>query len=199
MKRWWLGALAGAGALALVGGGMVAWRAWSGVAVETGPGSFYDLQATSLEGEAVPLSRYKGRVALVVNTASACGFTPQYEGLEELYQRYRDRGFVVLGFPCNEFGGQEPGSPQEIRAFCTAKFHVTFPLFAKVSVKPGPEQAEVYRFLTAGGQVPSWNFCMYLVGLDGRVLRYYPSLTPPGSSELHKALEGALGLDSKGS
>ena len=197
MKKWWIGALLGGAAV--IGGGLLVLRSLSGVAVATGPGSFFDLEATSLEGEPVPLSRYKGQVVLVVNVASQCGFTGQYEGLEALYQKYSGKGLVVLGFPSNEFGGQEPGSAQEIRDFCTTRFHVTFPMFAKVNVKPGPDQSPVYKFLTSGGQVPSWNFCKYLVGQDGRVLRYYPSLTPPGSSELHKALEGALGLDSKGS
>lgn len=190
MRKWWFGALAGA--VVLVGGGFLALRTWSGVAVAGGPGTLHDLEARNLEGEPVPLSRYRGKVLLVVNTASQCGFTPQYEGLEALYRKYSARGFVVLGFPSNEFGGQEPGSPEEIRQFCTTRFDVTFPMFGKVSVKPGPDQSPVYRFLTSGGQVPSWNFCKFLVAADGRVLRYYPSLTAPDSQALQKAIEEAL-------
>jgi glutathione peroxidase len=190
MRKWWFGVAAGVAVL--VGGGLYAWRSTLGVAVQAGAGSFHDLQAVGLDGQPVELSRYRGRVLLVVNTASQCGFTPQYEGLEALYQKYRDRGLVVLGFPCNDFGGQEPGAAQQIHEFCSTRFRVTFPLFDKVVVKPGPDQSPVYRFLTAGGQVPSWNFCKYLVGRDGRVLRYYPSLTTPGSAELQKAIEEAL-------
>ena len=190
MRKWWFGVAAGVAVL--VGGGLYAWRSTLGVAVQAGGGSLHDLQAVGLDGQTVALSGYRGRVLLVVNTASQCGFTPQYEGLEALYQKYRDRGLVVLGFPCNDFGGQEPGAAQQIREFCSTRFRVTFPMFDKVVVKPGPDQSPVYRFLTADGQVPSWNFCKYLVGRDGRVLRYYPSLTAPGSAELQKAIEEAL-------
>lgn len=189
VKKWWFAAL-GAAAVLVVGGSAL--RSYSGVAVAAGPGSFYDLSAPALDGSLVPMSAYRGKVVLVVNTASRCGFTSQYEGLEALYQKYRDRGFVVLGFPSNDFGGQEPGTSEEIRDFCTSQYHVTFPMFAKVSVKPGPDQSPVYRFLTAGGQKPSWNFCKYLVGPEGQVLRYYPSMTPPSAGVLQKAIEEAL-------
>lgn len=189
-KMWWVGLTAAAG-IVLTGG--LALRAQSGTPVETTPGSFYELKATALDGQPVEMSLYRGKVLLVVNTASQCGFTKQYEGLEALHQKFAARGFAVLGFPSNDFGGQEPGSAEEIRDFCTSRYKVTFPMFAKVQVKPGPEQSPVYRFLTSGGQVPSWNFCKYLVDREGKVVRYYPSMTSPGSGTLQKAIEAALG------
>lgn len=172
-----------------LGGALCLW----GGAAWAGPGEgLYDLTVPSLEGQPVPLSQYRGQVAMVVNTASRCGFTGQYADLEALYQELRGRGFVVLGFPCDEFGGQEPGSAEEIRAFCTERYQVTFPLFAKVRVKRGPEQAEVYRFLTAQHKPPSWNFTKYLVDRQGRVRHRYGSMTSPGSRSLRKALEELL-------
>ncbi|HVO29318.1 MAG TPA: glutathione peroxidase, partial [bacterium] len=124
--------------------------------------SFHDLTANSLDGKPVKMSDYKGKVLLVVNTASECGFTPQYAGLEKLYEDYKDRGVVVLGFPSNDFGGQEPGTPAQIRAFCDTKYHVQFPLFEKVKTK-GAGQSPVYAFLTKGHGEPKWNFHKYLV------------------------------------
>ena len=153
--------------------------------------SFFDLKAKSLRGAEVPLSDYKGKVALVVNVASECGFTPQYEGLERLHEAYRDRGLVVLGFPCNQFGGQEPGGAEQIEQFCTLKFGVKFPLFEKVDVK-GAQQSPVYAFLSAGHGEPKWNFHKYLVGKDGRVLAAYPSQVEPEASALKTAIEAAL-------
>ena len=154
--------------------------------------SLYDLEATSLEGTKVDLSTYRGKVALVVNVASACGYTPQYAGLEALQQAYAARGLVVLGFPSNEFGGQEPGSAEEIRAFCSSRYHVSFPLFAKGETRPGPGQSAVYRFLTAGGQVPAWNFSKYLVDATGHVVGFFASGIAPDSPELRSAIEAAL-------
>jgi glutathione peroxidase len=153
--------------------------------------SFFDLNAKSLRGAEVPLSDYKGKVALVVNVASECGFTPQYEGLERLHEAYRERGLVVLGFPCNQFGGQEPGGAEQIEQFCTLKFGVKFPLFEKVDVK-GDRQSPVYAFLSARHGEPKWNFHKYLVGKDGRVLAAYPSQVEPEASELKTAIEAAL-------
>jgi glutathione peroxidase len=154
----------------------------------------YALATTTLEGEPAPLSAYAGKVALVVNVASRCGFTPQYAGLETLAQTYADRGLVVLGFPSNEFGQQEPGTPQEIREFCTSNFGVTFPLFSKQLTQPGEHQSPVYAFLyEATGEAPDWNFCKYLVGRDGQVLGFWRSRTTPDDPDLTAAIEKALG------
>ena len=118
-----------------------------------------------LDGKPVDLARYKGHVVLVVNVASHCGFTPQYAGLEKLYLDNKDKGFVILGFPSNDFGGQEPGTPAEIATFCSSKYNVTFPMFEKVVTK-GPGQSPVYQFLTTGFPAPTWNFCKYLIVYD---------------------------------
>jgi glutathione peroxidase len=150
----------------------------------------------SINGEAVELSSYRGRTLLIVNTASECGFTPQYEGLEKLYETYKDRGLVVLGFPSNDFGGQEPGSAEEIVTFCKKSYGVTFPLFAKIHAK-GPEIAPLYKTLTedtpAGikGEV-RWNFTKFLVDRQGAVVaRFEPKVTPQ-SAELTAAVETTL-------
>jgi len=141
----------------------------------------------------VDLGAYQGKVSLVVNVASECGYTPQYAGLQELYAQMKDRGLVVLGFPCNDFGGQEPGSPAQIRSFCTERYEVTFPMFEKVRTKAGEGQSEVYAVLgEAAGELPSWNFGKYLVGKDGRVLAYFPSGVTPESTELREAIVAAL-------
>ena len=150
--------------------------------------SVHAFKATSIDGEEVALSRYRGKVMLIVNTASRCGFTGQYEGLEQLYQRYAPRGLVVLGFPCNDFGGQEPGSEAEIKAFCTERFEVSFPMFSKVHVR-GEQASPLYRYLTqAAGQV-RWNFTKFLVDGDGHVLRQFPSAVAPLSDDLTRAVE----------
>lgn len=154
--------------------------------------SFYDLSAKSIDGQEVAFSQYKGKVSLVVNVASQCGFTPQYEGLQKLYLAYKDKGVVVLGFPSNEFGGQEPGTDAEIKTFCSTRFGVDFPMFSKVNVKKGDGQSPVYTYLTKDLAAPKWNFTKYLVGKDGRVLGVYPSNVAPDSAELKKAIEDAL-------
>jgi glutathione peroxidase len=160
---------------------------------EAAMNSIHAFEVQTLEGEARPLSAYAGKVLLVVNTASECGFTPQYEGLEKLYTTRKASGFEVLGFPCNDFGGQEPGSAQEIRTFCTQKFAVTFPMFAKVVVQPGKEQAPLYAFLGAAtGKLPKWNFGKYLIGKDGKPIAFYPSTTKPDDAELAAAIDRAL-------
>jgi glutathione peroxidase len=147
----------------------------------------------SLEGEPAPLDQWRGKVVLIVNTASQCGFTPQYKGLEALHQELESRGFAVLGFPCNEFGSQEPGDAKEIRTFCTDHFQVTFPMFEKVQVKPGDGLSPIYAWLEAAtGQVPSWNFCKYLVGKDGKPIRFFASKTTPDAPDLRAAIETAL-------
>jgi glutathione peroxidase len=154
--------------------------------------SFFNLSAVTLEGYEQPMTAYQGKVVLVVNTASECGFTPQYADLEKLWQDYRARGLVVLGFPSNDFGQQEPGTSGEIRSFCDLKFHVTFPMFAKVKTK-GDGQSKVFAFLTAEHPKPRWNFYKYLIGRDGLVHDYFVSLTNPDSKRLRRAVEKALG------
>ena len=155
--------------------------------------NFYSLKTRSLEGKEVDLAQYRGKVTLVVNVASKCGYTPQYAGLEELQTKLKDKGFAVLGFPSNDFRGQEPGTPEEIRAFCTEKYHVDFPMFAKVQTKAGEGQSEVYALLgKASGKLPTWNFCKYLVGKDGTVLQFFDSKVTPDSAELRAAIDKVL-------
>lgn len=155
--------------------------------------NLYALQAPALDGKTVDLGQYRGKVALVVNVASECGFTPQYAGLEKLSKDYAAKGLVVLGFPSNEFGGQEPGTAADIQSFCTTKYGVTFPLFAKVETKKGAGQSPVYAYLTSAADAePNWNFCKYLVGKDGKVLKFWKSRTAPDSAELLAAIDAAL-------
>jgi glutathione peroxidase len=154
--------------------------------------SFFALKAASLDGKPVDFAQYRGKVVLAVNVASRCGFTPQYKGLEALYTELAPKGLVLLGFPSNEFGGQEPGTAGEIATFCKNNYGVTFPMFTKGNVKPGPDQSTVYAFLTASGNVPSWNFCKYVVGRDGKVKAFFPSKVTPESSELREELTKEL-------
>jgi len=154
--------------------------------------SLYELKVKSLEGKEVNLADYKGKVTLCVNVASECGFTPQYEGLQKLHADLSEKGFAVLGFPSNEFGKQEPGDAATIRKFCDSKYKVTFPLFEKGITKPGEGQSPVYAFLTKGREAPSWNFCKYLVGKDGKVLGFYPSKVKPDDKGLRDEIEKAL-------
>lgn len=154
----------------------------------------YALSVKSLEGAQVSLNDYRGQVSLIVNVASACGYTPQYGGLERIYEKYKGRKFSVLGFPSNDFGEQEPGSPEQIREFCSTKYRVTFPMFEKVQTKPGPGQSGVYALLgRAAGSLPSWNFGKYLISRSGEVLKMFPSDVPPESPEVVAAIEAALG------
>ena len=160
---------------------------------KTADASLLAFKVNSLDGKPVDLAGYKGKVALVVNVASKCGYTPQYAGLEDLYKELEPKGFVILGFPSNDFGGQEPGSPDEIRTFCTEKFGVTFPMFSKVQTQAGPEQSPVYSYLnSATGKLPTWNFCKYLIGKDGKAIAFYPSKVKPSDDELRKAIDTAL-------
>jgi glutathione peroxidase len=165
-------------------------RAASGTVVS----SLYDLKTTTLLGKPADLSAYRGRVTLVVNVASYCGFTPQYKGLEKLHRELSGKAFSVLGFPSNDFGEQEPGSPQEITEFCRLTYDVTFPMFAKVVTKPGADQSPIYKFLGASGHLPAWNFAKYLVGKDGRVLAFFPSEVTPEAPELRRAVDNALAV-----
>jgi glutathione peroxidase len=154
--------------------------------------SFYDLKTNTLLGKPADLGIYRGKVTLVVNVASFCGFTPQYEGLEKLHRDLSGKGFAVLGFPSNDFGEQEPGSPQEIAEFCKRTYDVTFPMFAKVVTKPGREQSPIYTFLGSSGHLPAWNFSKYLIGKDGKIIAFYPSEVTPESPELRGAITKAL-------
>lgn len=150
-------------------------------------------QTRTLAGEPTSLEPWRGQVALVVNVASKCGLTPQYEGLEALYREFKDQGFVILAFPSNDFMGQEPGTPAEIQSFCSTKFDVTFPLFEKMVVK-GEGKSELYRFLTAGGlEEPSWNFTKYLVDREGRVISRFAPRTTPEDPGLRAAVKAAIG------
>ncbi|MFA5684834.1 MAG: glutathione peroxidase [Lysobacteraceae bacterium] len=150
--------------------------------------SVHDFSATTIDGETRSLADYRGQVALVVNTASKCGFTPQYEGLEALYRKYADKGFVVLGFPCDQFGHQEPGDEDEIRNFCSLTYDVSFPLFAKIKVN-GAEAHPLYRYMKKeakgllGSEAVKWNFTKFLVDRDGKVRRRYAPTDTPESIE----------------
>ena len=156
-------------------------------------GSLLSLKVESLDSGPVDLSTYKGQVLLVVNVASKCGYTKQYEGLEQLYSELTAKGFQVLGFPSNDFGGQEPGTAAQIRTFCTDTYKVNFPMFGKVVTKPGPDQSPVYSYLgEATGKVPGWNFGKYLVGRDGKAIAFYPSTVKPDDAELRTAIDKAL-------
>lgn len=155
--------------------------------------SFYALETQDLDGAPVELAAYAGQVSLVVNTASQCGYTSQYAGLEELQQDYASRGFTVLAFPSGDFGGQEFDDAAEIRAFCEDSYSVSFPLLAKSGVKAGAGQSPVFAFLgRATGSLPGWNFGKYLVARDGRVLAFFPTPVAPTSDELRRAIENAL-------
>jgi glutathione peroxidase len=154
--------------------------------------SFYDLKTTTLDGKPADLGMYKGKVSLVVNVASKCGFTPQYEGLEKLQREMKGKDFNVLGFPSNDFGSQEPGTAEEIITFCKATYGVTFPMFEKVVTKSGAAQSPIYAYLGTSGSLPSWNFGKYVVGRDGKVVAYFPSKVTPESPELRAAVDKAL-------
>jgi len=155
--------------------------------------NIYDLSAKTLEGEPVSLAQYRGQVTLLVNVASACGYTPQYAGLQRVYIKYKDKRFAVLGFPSNDFGRQEPGSPQQIREFCVSKYRVDFPMFEKVQTKTGPGQSEIYAALERGaGALPTWNFGKYLISRSGKVLKFYPSKVDPEDAALLQDIEAAL-------
>jgi glutathione peroxidase len=159
--------------------------------------SMYTIKTTTLEGAPVDLSQYQGKVVLVVNVASRCGFTSQYAGLQKLYDTYKDKGFVVLGIPSNDFGGQEPGSEKEIKEFCTTKYAVTFPMLSKEQTKAGSGQSEIYEFLgTRMGKLPGWNFSKYLVNKEGQPVAFYASTVAPDDKALAKAIEQALGMTS---
>lgn len=157
--------------------------------------SLYDISVKNGKGEDVALSQYKGKALLVVNVASECGFTPQYEGLQKLYEKYKDHGLEILGFPCNQFGGQEPGKDEEIQSFCTGRFGVRFPIFSKVDVN-GDHASKLFQFLkkeapgVLGTEAIKWNFTKFLVSKDGVVLKRFGSVDKPES--LESDIEAAL-------
>jgi glutathione peroxidase len=157
--------------------------------------SIYDFTMKSIDGKPVPLASFKGKLTLVVNVASKCGFTPQYTGLEALYEKYKAQGFVIAGFPANNFLSQEPGTDQEIKTFCSNKYNVTFPLFSKISVK-GDDQAPLYKFLTDKSSNPStggdikWNFTKFLVDRNGNIIQRFESAVTP--EQMDAAIEKAL-------
>jgi glutathione peroxidase len=162
-----------------------------------GASSLYEFTLNSIDGQPAPLGAYKGKVLLLVNVASNCGFTPQYKGLEAVYEKYKDQGLVVIGFPANNFMGQEPGTNEEIKTFCSRKYNVTFPMYSKISVK-GDDKAPLYQYLTdtnanptTGGEI-KWNFTKFLVDRDGKVIaRFEPKVTPD-SADVTSAIEKAL-------
>ena len=156
----------------------------------------YGFTLNSIDGKPAPLADYKGKVILLVNVASQCGYTPQYSALEATYEKYKGQGFVILGFPANNFGAQEPGTNEEIKTFCTRKYNVTFPMYAKISVK-GADQALLYGYLTkeTGAGISGdikWNFTKFLVGRDGTVVKRIESAVKPDSDEMTKAIKAEL-------
>ena len=154
--------------------------------------SFYDLKTKTLRGEPADLGAYRGKVSLVVNVASYCGYTPQYAGLEQLHRELKDKGFNVLGFPSNDFGEQEPGTAEEIATFCKRTYDVTFPMFEKVVTKKGAGQSPVYAFLGASGHLPQWNFSKYIVDKHGQIVAFFPSDVTPDDPALRAAITKAL-------
>jgi len=156
----------------------------------------YTFTLNSIDGKPAPLADYKGKVILVVNVASQCGYTPQYSALEAIYEKYKDQGFVIVGFPANNFGAQEPGTNEEIKTFCTRKYSVTFPIYAKISVK-APNQAPLYTYLTKDtgpgirGDI-QWNFTKFLVDRNGNVVQRFEPAVTPDSKEMTAAIEQQL-------
>jgi glutathione peroxidase len=162
-----------------------------------GASSVYEFTMNSIEGHPMPLANFQGKVMLIVNVASKCGFTPQYEGLEAVYEKYKDQGFVIVGFPANNFMAQEPGTNEEIKTFCSTKYNVKFPLYSKISVK-GDDKAPLYQFLTdqaanpkTGGEI-KWNFTKFLVDRNGKIVARFESPVKPESPEVTSAIEKAL-------
>jgi glutathione peroxidase len=158
--------------------------------------SIYDFTLPSIDGKPMPLADFKGKVVLVVNVASRCGYTPQYTALESLYEKYKGQGFVIVGFPANNFGAQEPGTNQEIKTFCSRTYNVTFPMYSKVSVK-GDDQTPLYQYLTkqTGSAIAGdikWNFTKFLVDRNGNVVQRFESAVTPDSKEIVTAVEKQL-------
>ncbi|HMQ03476.1 MAG TPA: glutathione peroxidase [Pyrinomonadaceae bacterium] len=181
---------------------------WTGLAFNPSPSeppkekSMYEFTLKDIDGKDIKLEKYRGNVVMLVNTASRCGLTSQYEGLQAIYDQYKDRGFVVLGFPANNFLGQEPGTDQEIKDFCTLNYKVTFPMFSKISVR-GSDQHPFYTFLTNERSNPgfsgeiTWNFEKFLVDREGKMIARFSPRTEPKAAEVTEAIEKALGAASK--
>jgi glutathione peroxidase len=150
----------------------------------------YDFSLTRIDGTPLPLSDFRGKVLLVVNVASECGYTPQYAGLQQLHERYAERGLVVVGIPCNDFGRQEPGSSAEIQTFCSSNYGITFPLSEKVTIKSKPHP--LYQWLTSKGDSVAWNFNKFLIDREGKPVRHFGSRTEPLSDEMIKSIEALL-------
>ena len=154
--------------------------------------TIHDFTLNSIDGSSRPLAEFKGKVVLLVNVASRCGFTPQYAGLEAIYRKYKDRGFVVLGFPANNFLWEEPGTNEEIKAFCSTRYQVTFPMYAKISVR-GRDKAALYQFLTAStGAEIRWNFTKFLADRNGKIVARFGTRVRPESPQMISAIEEAL-------
>lgn len=166
------------------------------MATQASAASLYDFTLPSLEGKPMPIADFKGKVILMVNVASRCGYTPQYKALESVYEKYKDQGFVILGFPANNFGAQEPGTNEEIRTFCSRTYNVSFPMFSKVSVK-GNDETPVYNYLTKSpkpeiaGEI-KWNFTKFLVDRNGNVVHRFEPAVTPDSPEVITAIEKLL-------
>ncbi|RMH34693.1 MAG: glutathione peroxidase [Acidobacteria bacterium] len=178
-------------------GGEMKEKALQTVAAYDGPRSIWDIKAIDIDGNEVALSKYKGNVLLIVNVASKCGYTPQYEGLQKIYEKYKDKGFYVLGFPANNFANQEPGTNEEIKEFCTTRYKVTFPMFAKISVK-GDDIHPLYKFLTSKETNPNfageitWNFNKFLIDREGNVVARFSSKDAPESEAVTQKIEEYL-------
>ena len=167
-----------------------------GTVAMAGEKSIFDFTMNSIDGAPTPLSKFQGKVVLLVNVASRCGFTPQYTALEKVYETYKDRGFVIVGIPANNFGGQEPGSNQEIKTFCSTKYNVTFPIYGKVSVK-GADQTPLYQYLTKEADPThtgdiKWNFTKFLVDRNGNVVQRFEPAVTPDSPEVVSSVEKLL-------
>jgi glutathione peroxidase len=187
MRYRWMGVI-------MLGWAFASGASADGALSDSGKHTAWDYSFHAIDDSPLPLSAYKGKAVLVVNTASECGFTPQYEGLQQLWETYRERGLVVIGVPSNDFGGQEPASNAEIKTFCDSKYHITFPMAAKEVVK-GDTAHPFYLWAKKelkGKGTPSWNFHKYLIGRDGRIIDYYSSITTPMSGTLTSAVEAAL-------
>jgi glutathione peroxidase len=162
-----------------------------------GASNVYEFTMNNIDGQPLPMASFKGKVMLIVNVASKCGYTPQYEGLEAVYEKYKDKGLVIVGFPANNFMAQEPGTNDEIKTFCSTKYSVKFPLYSKISVK-GDDKAPLYQFLTDTGANPKtggeikWNFTKFLVDRDGKVIARFEPAVKPESPEVAAAIEKAL-------
>ena len=155
--------------------------------------SIYDIEVKDIDGQTQSLKKYKGRVMLIVNVASQCGYTGQYAGLQKLYRDYKDRGFKIAAFPANDFRSQEPGSNEDIKEFCVSKYAIQFDLYEKIVAKAGPDQHVLFRMLTEGtGEGPSWNFTKYLVDREGRIVQRFSPRTKPEDKEIVAAIEKLL-------